>query len=71
MISWCILEYKLVCIVKGEHTFKELRNFLPISHKFIFSNGFLDLKSKVMLYLYNNGFAWLADFMLWVYRLKK
>ena len=35
MISWCILEYKLVCIVKGEHSFKELKDFIPDSHKYI------------------------------------
>ena len=70
MISWCILEYKLVSIVKGEHTFKELRDFIPESHRFIFNNGFLDLKSKIMLFLYKIDFTWFADFMLWVYRIK-
>lgn len=70
MISWCILEYKLVCIVKGEHTFKELRDFIPESHRFIFNNGFLDFKSKIMLFLYKIDFTWFADFMLWVYRIK-
>lgn len=67
MISWVILEYKLVCIVKGEHTFNELRDFIPESHQFICSDGFLDLKSKIMLFLYKIGFTWFADFMLFVY----
>lgn len=70
MISWCVLEYKLVCIVKGEHSFKELRNFIPESHLFIFTNGFLDMKSKLLLSFYKMGFTWLADFLLWVYRIK-
>lgn len=67
MLSWVILEYKLVCIVKGEHTFKELKDFIPESHQFICSDGFLDLKSKIMLFCYKIGFTWLADFMLFVY----
>ena len=70
MISWCILEYKLVCIVNGEHSFKELKDFIPESHSFIFSNGFLDFKSKIMLFLYNYKCSWLANLMLWVYNLK-
>lgn len=71
MLSWCILEYKLVCIVKGEHSFKELADFIPESHRYILSNGFFDFKSKIMMFLYAKKLGFLADFMLWVYRLKK
>lgn len=71
MISWCVLEYKLVCIVKGEHSYNDLRNFMPESNQFIFTNGFIDLKSKIMLFLYKEGFSCLADFMLWFYRVNK
>ena len=71
MLSWCILEYKLVSIVKGEHTFKELADFIPESHRYILSNGFFDFKSKIMMFLYAKKLGFLADFMLWVYRLKK
>lgn len=71
MLSWCILEYKLVCIVKGEHFFKELADFIPESHRYIFSNGFFDFKSKVMMYMYTKRLGFIADFMLRVYRLKK
>ena len=70
MLSWCVLEYKLVCIVKGEHTFKELADFIPESHRYILSNGFFDFKSKIMMFLYAKKLGFLANFMLLIYRLK-
>lgn len=70
MISWCILEYKLVCIVKGEHSFKELKDFLPESHRYILSNGFFDIKSKILMFCYANHLSLIADAMMCVYRYK-
>lgn len=71
MISCCILEYKLVCIVKGEHSFKELRDFIPESHKYILKNVFFDFKSKIMMSLYANRLGLFADVMLYVYKLQR
>lgn len=71
MISWCVLEYKLVCIIKGEHSFEELKDFFPESHNYILSNGFLDAKSKIMMFCYANKLEFIADVMLFIYRYLK
>ena len=71
MLSWCILEYKTVSIVNGEHTYEELADFYPESNAYIYSNQFLDIKSKILLFCYMHNMAFLAGLMLKIYKLRK
>lgn len=71
MLSWCVLEYKLVSIVNSEHCFSELESFAPESHKYVLTTGFLDFKSKMLMFFYIKHLSFIADFMLYVYKQKK
>lgn len=70
-ISWCILEYKFFSIMNKEHSFDELRDYYPETHKYIWSNVFLNLKSKVFLTLYEMKLDIIADSILKLYRIRK
>lgn len=71
MLSWCILEYKLVSMVNDEHRYEELADFCCESNKYIFSNEFIDIKSKFLLFCYTHHMSLIADFMLKIYKLRK
>lgn len=70
-ISWCILEYKLVSILNKEHSFNELKDYFPESHNYIWTNVFLDFKSKIFLNLYTIGLDFLANTILKIHHIKK
>ena len=70
-ISWCILEYKLVSVLNREHSFSELRDFYPESHNYIWTNVFLDFKSKIFLTLYKMRLDFFADIILLLYHFRK
>lgn len=71
MISWCILEYKLVSIVNGEHTFPEIKDFYAESHKYVLGNQFIDFKSKLLLLCLIHGINFVPNLMLKTYNLLK
>lgn len=70
-ISWCILEYKLVSILNKEHSYKDLEDFYPESHRYIWSNAFFDMKFKLFLSLYKLRLGFVADCLLKLYHLRK
>ena len=70
-ISWCILEYKFFSIINNEHSFDELRDYYPETHKYIWSNIFLNVKSKIFLTLYEMKLGFIANFPLKLYQSRK
>lgn len=70
-ISWCILEYKFFSIINKEHSFDELRDYYPETHKYIWGNVFLNVKSKIFLILYMMKLDFIADFLLKLYYSRK
>lgn len=70
-ISWCILEYKFFSIINKEHSFDELRDYYPDSHKYIWTNIFLNFRSKCFLTLYNMKLGFISDLLLRIYRICK
>ena len=69
-ISWCILEYKFFSIINNEHSFDELKDFYQESHKYIWTNVFLNFKSKVFLALYEMKLDIIADSILRLYHFR-
>ena len=63
-ISWCILEYKLVCILQKEHTYEELKDFYPESNRYILSNKFMSIKYRLYMMLLNINMKWSAEKLL-------
>ena len=70
-ISWCILEYKFFSIINKEYSFDELKDFYPESHKYIWTNVFLNFKSKVFLALYEMKLDVIANSLLRIYHWRK
>ena len=70
-ISWCILEYKFFSIINKEHSFDELRDYYPDSHKYIWTNIFLNFRSKCFLTLYNMKLGFISNLLLRIYRICK
>lgn len=71
MLSWCILEYKLVSIVNREHSWDDLKDFYPGSHMYIWDNGFLDFKSKLLLFCFAHHLGTISRMMLLGYAFLK
>lgn len=70
-VSWCILEYKFFSIINKEHSFDELKDFYPESHQYIWTNDFLNFKSKVFLTLYEMKLDVIANSLLKIYHWRK
>ena len=71
MLSWCVLEYKLVSIVNGEHSFQDLKDFYPESHEYVLGNQFLDFKSKLLLLCYVYKIPLVPNVILRIYNILK